>query len=86
MTERQESIRWWANILGPQVIALIIGAFAAYMTANVTLARLDQRTTELEAKVKIMQTDRKDESERLIRLETKIDLILDKQISRHHSE
>ncbi len=79
-TEKAEK---WLQLIGPQLIALIVGAFAAYMTANVTLARLDERTAELEAKVKILESRTRDDGERLVRVETKIDIILEKQ-SRVH--
>lgn len=79
-TERAQQ---WAQLLGPQIIALVVGAFAAYMTANVTLARLDERTSELEAKVKVLEQRTHSDAERLVRVETKIDIILEKA-SRDH--
>lgn len=73
-----DNARQWANLVGPQIIALLVGAFSAYMTATVTLARLDQRTEQLEAKVERLEARGDADREQLIRLETKIDYLIER--------
>lgn len=90
-----DSMRWaLSNILAPVIVAVIIGMASAYATARLTLETLSGRVTAIESNVERIErveiTDLKsamqatnsrerDNAERLIRLESKIDLILTRQ-------
>jgi len=85
--DREAMGRHWviSSIVAPVVVAVIIGMASAYLTATVTLAkyeeRIDANTRDIGAnRVDIVEAERRERasSERLIRLETKIDMVLDK--------
>lgn len=63
----------------PSVLSsLVVGMGSSYLTAQKVLAEHRIRLSELENKVdRIEETDRTS-SERLVRLETKMDIILDR--------
>jgi len=73
-----DNAKSWAQLIGPQLIALRVGAFSAYMTATVTLARLDQRVQTMELKVERLEKRSDQDRETLVRIETKQDIILQK--------
>lgn len=83
-----------SNIVAPVIVAIIIGMASAYATARLTLETLAGRVTAIESDVQRIErvelveiksaakaaSDReRGNAERLIRLESKIDLILSRQ-------
>ena len=89
------SREWLAsNLVAPIVVAVIIGMTSAYATARLTLESLSGRVSAVEANVERIEdveivqikaeakaagARERDNAERLIRLESKIDLILSRQ-------
>jgi outer membrane murein-binding lipoprotein Lpp len=89
-----EQMRWiLSNILAPVVVAVIIGMASAYATARLTIEQLAGRVSavesnverlekeelpELKAQIKATADRERESSERLIRLESKIDLLLER--------
>lgn len=70
-------------LIASVLASFVVGAFSAYMTGNVILARLETRMERAEQDVmmlsKKLETQADSASaanERLIRLETKIDILL----------
>ena len=85
--DREVMGRHWiiSSILAPVIVAVIIGMASAYLTAVFTLATYEERIAANSRDIKenrdhINEAERRERSsaERLIRLETKIDLLLDK--------
>jgi hypothetical protein len=90
-----DETRWViSNLVAPIVVAVLIGMASAYATARLTLETLAGRVTaieadmerieqveivELKSTVKAAGIKERETSERLIRLESKIDLILSRQ-------
>lgn len=72
------------------VTNVLLGFGAAFFTAKELMARHDERLTTLEDEVrelgataKLSQRDERETFERLIRVETKIDMLLSGRISTH---
>ena len=90
-----DQMKWaLSNILAPVLVAVIIGMASAYATARLTLETLSGRVTAIEHNVERIESvelaeiredaksagvRERDNAERLIRLESKIDLILSRQ-------
>lgn len=90
-----DSMRWaLSNIVAPVIVAVIIGMASAYATARLTLETLSGRVTAIESNIERIErveladmkstmkaagVRERDNAERLIRLESKIDLILTRQ-------
>lgn len=50
--EPEDNHPWWVRaIVVPLVVGAAVGAFSSYMTAQVTMARYDERLSEVETKV-----------------------------------
>lgn len=76
---------WMNEVLKPVVVAVIVGVLSAYATGQATLARFDERLTSVEraqeaAKVReeMAARDLRAQSERLVSIETKLDLVLNR--------
>lgn len=61
------------------VVALLVGMTSSYLTAQATIAVFDQRITSLEHDMQDMEHKADDTSQRMIRVETKIDLLLEQR-------
>ena len=69
------------NLIGAFVSGLVgsaFGAGGAYMAVKLRLKSVEERLTKAEAKLENQATDFKMHGERLVRIETKLDIILNK--------
>ncbi len=69
------------NLIGAFLSGLIgsgFGAGGAYVAVKFRLKSLEERLTKAEAKLETQSTDFKVHGERLVRIETKLDIILNK--------
>lgn len=90
MSESQEDFfrkYFLPGIVATLVTAFLIGAFAAHVTGSVLMSKIDTRLEHVEkshqqlaTEVRSMQVQRTNDREAFIRLESKIDLILQRQI------
>lgn len=76
----------WKNVLAPLIVAVIVGMASSYVTASVQMGKVKTRLSQAEAQISRLRNKsharRKGEfqmRERIIRLETKIDLLLETQ-------
>lgn len=71
----------FTGVILPVVASVVVGMGSAYLTATTTLARMDEKLSAMEARVESLEgkTDKQqDLSERLIRVETKLDAVLER--------
>ncbi len=87
MTDIEKPKSLFLGLLSSLFASVIVGAFASYMTGNVMLAKLETRLARAEAditsvnvNVRALEAQRSSDREAMIRLEAKIDLILQKQM------
>ncbi len=69
------------NVSGAVLSGLVgagIGAGGAYMAIKMRLKALEDRVTKVETRMDIRDADFRSHGERLVRMETKLDLILSK--------
>jgi len=69
------------NLIGAFISGLVgsgFGAGGAYVAVKFRLKSLEERITKAEAKLETQATDFKAHGERLVRIETKLDIILNK--------
>lgn len=66
----------WAPVLVSIISSLIVGFGSAYLTAQITMTRIEERVNT-NSKAIISFTERgADERDRLVRMETKMDMML----------
>lgn len=71
----------FTGVILPVVASVVVGMGSAYLTATTALARMDEKLVAMEARVESLEgaTDKQqDLSERLIRVETKLDAVLER--------
>jgi len=73
----------WGNVVAPLVVAVLVGVSASYVTTRVQIGTIQQRIsraeediTRLRTSQKTRETNAREMRERVIRMETKIDLLL----------
>lgn len=69
------------NVIGAFLSGLVgagVGAGGAYMAIKMRLKSLEDRVTKVEARMDVRDTDFRAHGERLVRMETKLDMILNK--------
>lgn len=82
-----EAKSWGRSIVAPVIVAVLVGMGTAYLTATTTIAVMGERITAIEnridkqeasASTQLKELDARSQGsrERLIRLETKIDVLL----------
>lgn len=78
-----ETIKFWANILVPPLVALIIGFGTSYLTVHTMLAEQEERINQIEKDTALMRSEIKEANvergntrERLAAIEAKIDILL----------
>lgn len=76
----------WANVIAPLIVAVLVGVASSYITTRVQIGRIQQRVklveeelTRVRSKGKVRTKNTREMRERVIRMETKIDLLLQSQ-------
>lgn len=79
-----------AEILAPVIVGILTGLGGSWLTVNTQIAELEGKVrrngkdiTRLRTQQKIQSKEATDTSERLVRLETKVDLLLENQGIQH---
>lgn len=78
-----EWIRFLKTVAAPVVVSLIVGLGSSYFSVNAMMARFEERMTAqqrqisaIEARVQTADDRDRDTSEKLTRVETKVDILL----------
>jgi hypothetical protein len=72
----------WARLLSPFVVGMIgalLGGFSSYTITKIQVAQLGIDIAKLEARVQNIETSQSFVTERMVRVETKIDLLLERR-------
>lgn len=78
-TEPSRMERLWATVMVSVISSLIVGMGAAYFTAQITITRLEERVSVNTLNISangVLINDLQKDRERLVRVETKIDMLL----------
>jgi len=65
-----------SSVLAPILVGLLGGAFTGYMGAYTAIAVLEARVADLEDRQKTIKTQQESDGRTLVRIETKLDLLL----------
>lgn len=76
----------WSNFIAPLIVAVVVGVGSSYMTTKMQIGALQQRVSRVQSDISRLRSraDAQDAAtnefrERVIRMETKIDLLLRSQ-------
>lgn len=76
----------WSHVVAPLLVAVVVGIGASYVTTKVQIGTIQQRMSRVEKDVVRLRSQaerdrqsQRDINERVIRMETKLDLLLQAQ-------
>lgn len=86
MSDKAEQTPWYHSVVSSVVVAIVVGMASSFLTAQVTLARFDERLMAVESTQEAQKLqsldasrDRRDLSNQLARMEGKLDYLLEKR-------
>lgn len=86
MSDKTEQAPWYHSVVSSVVVAIVVGMASSFLTAQVTLARFDERLMAVESTQEAQKLqsldasrDRRDLSNQLARMEGKLDYLLEKR-------
>lgn len=85
--------KWWKPVIAPLIVSMFVGAFVGYMTVRVLLTEHTERIDTNKQRIVRLEDSRKKDAEissdlreRMIRVETKLDLLIRGQIKDRETE